>query len=96
MASGPSHRSYNDLLWENAFFRKRLSEAKGSYRQLAIKSRVNRLWKGDKEFERAWVAYGMPFLEEERFPREATCNMCTCSGNGTQQRAVQNLLCLVI
>jgi len=29
--------------------------------------------------------------------REAlkTCNMCTCSGNGTQERAVQDLLCLV-
>ena len=25
----------------------------------------------------------------------ATCNMCTCSGNGTQERAVQDLLCLV-
>jgi len=23
------------------------------------------------------------------------CNMCTCSGNGTQERAVQDLLCLV-
>jgi len=22
-------------------------------------------------------------------------NMCTCSGNGTQERAVQDLLCLV-
>jgi len=22
------------------------------------------------------------------------CNMCTCSGNGTQERAVQDLLCL--
>ena len=25
----------------------------------------------------------------------AACNMCTCSGNGTQERAVQDLLCLV-
>jgi len=25
----------------------------------------------------------------------ANCNMCTCSGNGTQERAVQDLLCLV-
>jgi len=24
-----------------------------------------------------------------------TCNMCTCSGNGTQEQAVQDLLCLV-
>jgi len=24
-----------------------------------------------------------------------TCNMCTCSGNGTQERAGQDLLCLV-
>jgi len=24
-----------------------------------------------------------------------TCNMCTCSGNGTQERAVQDLLSLV-
>ena len=24
-----------------------------------------------------------------------SCNMCTCSGNGTQERAVQELLCLV-
>ena len=23
------------------------------------------------------------------------CNMCTCSGNGTQERAVQDRLCLV-
>jgi len=23
------------------------------------------------------------------------CNMCTCSGNGTKERAVQDLLCLV-
>jgi len=23
------------------------------------------------------------------------CNMCTCSGNGTQERAVQDILCLV-
>ena len=23
------------------------------------------------------------------------CNMCTCSGNGTQERAVQDLLCSV-
>ena len=23
------------------------------------------------------------------------CNMCTCSGNGTQERAVQDLQCLV-
>jgi len=23
------------------------------------------------------------------------CNMCTCSGNGTQEQAVQDLLCLV-
>ena len=26
---------------------------------------------------------------------EAHCNMCTCSGNSTQERAVQDLLCLV-
>jgi len=26
---------------------------------------------------------------------EGLCNMCTCSGNGTQERAVQDLLCLV-
>ena len=25
----------------------------------------------------------------------AECNMCTCSGNGTQERAVQDLLSLV-
>jgi len=25
----------------------------------------------------------------------SVCNMCTCSGNGTQERAVQDLLCLV-
>jgi len=25
----------------------------------------------------------------------AECNMCTCSGNGTQEQAVQDLLCLV-
>ena len=25
----------------------------------------------------------------------AVRNMCTCSGNGTQKRAVQDLLCLV-
>jgi len=24
-----------------------------------------------------------------------SCNMCACSGNGTQERAVQDLLCLV-
>jgi len=24
-----------------------------------------------------------------------SCNMCTCSGNGTQERAVQDLLCSV-
>jgi len=23
------------------------------------------------------------------------CNMCTCSGNSTQERAVQDFLCLV-
>ena len=27
--------------------------------------------------------------------RHQFCNMCTCSGNGTQERAVQDLLCLV-
>ena len=26
---------------------------------------------------------------------DTNCNMCTCSGNGTQERAVQDLLCLV-
>ena len=26
---------------------------------------------------------------------ERACNMCTCSGNGTQELAVQDLLCLV-
>jgi len=56
MASWPSHRSYNDLLSEKAFLRKRLSEAEQSYRQLAIKSGVNRLWKDDEELERARVA----------------------------------------
>jgi len=29
------------------------------------------------------------------FILEGPCNMCTCSGNGTQERAVQDLLCLV-
>jgi len=30
-----------------------------------------------------------------RIPRAIqSCNMCTCSGNGTQERAVQDLLCL--
>jgi len=28
-------------------------------------------------------------------PAITCCNMCTCSGNGTQERAVQDLLCLV-
>ena len=28
-------------------------------------------------------------------PTVTACNMCTCSGNGTQERAVQDLLCLV-
>jgi len=28
-------------------------------------------------------------------PRMQSCNICTCSGNGTQERAVQDLLCLV-
>jgi len=34
----------------------------------------------------ASVSYGM---------QVTSCNMCTCSGNGTQERAVQDLLCLV-
>jgi len=72
MASRPSHKSYNDLLSENAFLRKRLSEAEESYRQPAIKSGVNRLWKGDEEFERARLAYRMLSAEEGRFPRETS------------------------
>ena len=32
---------------------------------------------------------------EEEEVRLEYCNMCTCSGNGTQERAVQDLLCLV-
>jgi len=72
MASRPSHRSYNDLLSENAFLRKRLSEAEESYRQLAIKSGENRIWRSDEEFERARIAYRTPSPEEERFPREAS------------------------
>ena len=28
-------------------------------------------------------------------PAHRECNMCTCSGNGTQERALQDLLCLV-
>jgi len=72
MASRLSHRSYNNLLSENAFLRKRLSEAEESYRQLAIKSGVNRLWKGDEKVDRAQFAYRTPSPEEERFPR-VTC-----------------------
>jgi len=26
---------------------------------------------------------------------KSACNTCTCSGNGTQEQAVQDLLCLV-
>jgi len=33
--------------------------------------------------------------EEVIEAKVASCNMCTCSGNGTQQQAVQDLLCLV-
>jgi len=35
---------------------------------------------------------GVPPLPRRSFAR---CNMCTCSGNGTQEWAVQDLLCLV-
>ena len=34
-----------------------------------------------------------PFCEVRGVER--TCNMCTCSGNRTQERAVQDLLCLI-
>ena len=33
--------------------------------------------------------------DESRKRLSGRCNMCTCSGNGTQERAVQDLLCLV-
>ena len=34
-------------------------------------------------------------MEGRMFSMVRNCNMCTCSGNGTQERAVQDLLCLV-
>jgi len=36
-----------------------------------------------------------PWLEPRITERIHTCNMCTCPGNGTQERAVQDLLCSV-
>ena len=49
-----------------------MSEAEESYRQLAIKSGVNRVWKDDGEIERARLAYRTPSPEEGRFPRETS------------------------
>ena len=39
------------------------------------------------------VGYHKEYLVSTALP--SSCNMCTCSGNGTQERAVQDLLCLV-
>ena len=42
--------------------------------------------------------YVLPLPRCQRAPHYhplRCCNMCTCSGNGTQERAVQDLLCLV-
>ena len=40
----------------------------------------------------AWKFHIVRILMEKGLDQ---CNMCTCSGNGTQERAVQDLLCLV-
>ena len=53
-------------------------------------------WDGVKayhfQFHRKRVAGGKNLYH----PQEWCCNMCACSGNSTQERAVQDLLCLVL
>jgi len=57
-------------------------------------SRAGLSWCRKKEVELLVLKVKSPFrlriVEESGW-----CNMCTCSGNGTQERAVQDLLCLV-